>query len=96
MEKWGTPWGCWEKQALGAGALGRDGASGGGWGTHKQILSGQVAAQPPSAHPQEQGALLLGQLMLFQICSVDLPMGSGSALEDTHRAGPLAPPAPLL
>lgn len=39
----------------------------------KQFPCGQVTVQPLSAQPQVQGALLLGQPRLFQICSLEYP-----------------------
>lgn len=60
------------------------------------LPSGQVAAKPLSAHPQEQGTLLLGQLRLFQICSLELPPWVLAVPSQTHRTGPLALRDPLL
>lgn len=97
MRKWGISWGYWEKQ-LGAGALGRDRANGGGLGSkeHQGLkckfrgnkwLPSRICTLPGTGNSSAWAAQAVPDLL-----SGISPIGPG----DTHHADPLAPPAPSL
>lgn len=79
MRKWGIPWGYWEKQLLVQGHWAGTVQMGEGW-DQKNIRDlnanseGTSGCPAVSAHYQEQGTLLLGQLRPFQICSLEFPL----------------------
>ena len=98
--RWGIPWGCREKQALGAGRLDRDRASGGGW-EQKNIRDSSADSEWPSGYaapvctPHGEGSLLLGQLRLFHICSLECPLWVLAWPQRTHTMPP-GPVSPLI